>query len=115
MHESAADEMRKRVAVTDTFRPGSPLPGEVEAISVRHGEILFWLSNHGALVAGDVLLGANGGVRVCPDSWLGTAITPEQLRSELRELLERPVELVLLTHGGPVENGRGALAAALES
>jgi glyoxylase-like metal-dependent hydrolase (beta-lactamase superfamily II) len=113
VHEPAADEMRKRVAVTDTFRPGSPLPGGVEAIGVRHGEILFWLANHRALVAGDVLLGANGGVRICPDSWLGTAVTPKELRAELGELLARPIELVLLTHGGPVENGQAALTAAL--
>lgn len=114
VHEPAAEEMRKRVPVTDTFRAGEQLPGDVEAIGVRHGEILFWIQRYGALVAGDALLGDNGGVRVCPDSWLGTAISPEELRTELREVAQRPVELILLTHGGPVEDGHAALAAALD-
>ncbi len=115
-HTRAAQPIRKRVRVTDTFRPGEPLPGGVEAReSGRGGEILFWIPEHGALVAGDVLLGAaGGGLRVCPDSWLGERITPQELRERLRRLLELPIELILLTHGEPVlERGRDALERAL--
>ena len=38
-----------------------------------------------------------------------------ELRESLRPLLDLPVELVLVSHGEPVlENGREAIAAALE-
>jgi glyoxylase-like metal-dependent hydrolase (beta-lactamase superfamily II) len=116
-HENRLEQMRKRVAPTDTFGGGDSLPGGVEAMTTRDGEALFWLPAHGAIVAGDVLLGReDGGVRVCPDSWLGDKITPQQVRDELRPLLDRPVELILLTHGEPVvENARGALEQALSS
>lgn len=71
---------------------------------------------HRALVAGDVLLGTpEGGIRVCPDSWLSPGVDGSALRSSLRPLLERRVELVLLTHGEPVLTGAvDALARALE-
>jgi glyoxylase-like metal-dependent hydrolase (beta-lactamase superfamily II) len=117
-HEKALDEMSKRVAATETFAAGDNLPGGVEAMTTRNREALFWLPDHAALVAGDVLLGrAGGGVRVCPDSWLSEKLTPEGLREELRAaLLDRPVELILLTHGEPVvENARAALDEALVS
>ena len=116
-HEPAAAELRKRVAVTDTFAADTELPGRVEPKeAARGGEILFWIPEHRALVAGDVLLGTtDGGIRVCPDSWLGDRTTPETLRDELRPLLDLPLELVLLTHGEPVvDNARDALAHALE-
>lgn len=115
-HEPAAEEARKRTTVTDVFAVGDDLPGGVEALeSVRGGEILFSLPATRALVTGDVLLGTpGGGIRVCPDSWLGPNTTPEALREELRALLDRPVELVLLTHGEPVTEGaRDALDHAL--
>jgi glyoxylase-like metal-dependent hydrolase (beta-lactamase superfamily II) len=114
-HENRLDEMRQRVALTDTFTGGDTLPGDVEAMTTREGEALFWVPAHSALVAGDVLLGREGGgVRVCPDSWLGDKITPQEVRDELRPALDRPVELILLTHGAPVvENAREALDRAL--
>jgi glyoxylase-like metal-dependent hydrolase (beta-lactamase superfamily II) len=115
-HAPAASELRKRTTVTDEFAAGDRLPGGVEPLeSARSREILFWLPSPGALVAGDVLLGtADGGIRVCPDSWLGRNADPAALREELRVLLDRPVELVLPTHGEPVVSGaREALGAAL--
>lgn len=116
-HEQAVAEARKRVAATETFAAGDRLPGGVEGIATRDGETLFWLPAHAALVAGDVLLGREGGnVRVCPDAWLPEGMTPAGLRDDLRPLLDRPVELVLLTHGEPVlENAREELDRALGS
>lgn len=38
-------------------------------------ETILWIAEHGALVFGDVVLGADGGVRVCPESWLEGATT----------------------------------------
>ena len=52
---------------------------------------------------------------MCPDSWLGEQPDPQELRTELRQLLDLPLELVLLTHGDPVvQNAREALAQALD-
>lgn len=93
-----------------------PLPAGVEAYPVeRADETLFWIGKHNALVAGDVLLGTDGGgVRVCPESWLKEEFRGEAFRASLRFLLELPIERVLVSHGRPVlENGRAALAAAL--
>jgi hypothetical protein len=81
-------------------------------------ETMVWLPEHRALVAGDRVIGAaGGGVRLCPQSWLGylpNALTVADLRQRLRPLLELPIELVLVSHGEPVlAGGREALAAAL--
>jgi glyoxylase-like metal-dependent hydrolase (beta-lactamase superfamily II) len=115
-HEPAVADLRERTSVTDTFAAGDALPGDVEALATeRAAEVVYWLPGHRALVAGDVLLGTpDGGVRVCPDSWLGDRTTPEELREELRRVLDRPVEMLLLTHGEPVlEGAREALDRAL--
>jgi glyoxylase-like metal-dependent hydrolase (beta-lactamase superfamily II) len=94
-------------------------PAAVEEISVigtgGETERLFWLAEHGALVTGDVILGADdGGVRICPDSWLPEELRGEAIRRELMPLLELPVERVLPAHGEPVlEGAREALARAL--
>src|SRR5919197_1156953 len=69
---------------------------------------IFYLEPWHALVAGDVLVGENGGIRV-PVSWFPKE---EQdwvrtgLKERLRALLELDVDLVLVSHGDPVlENG----------
>ena len=115
-HERAAEDARERTVVTDPFSADGRLPGGVEAIEAVGGsELLYWIPEARALVAGDALLGtAGGGVRVCPDSWLGDRTTPEALREELSQVLELPVELLLPTHGEAVVRGaREALQAAL--
>ena len=74
--------------------------------------MLLWIPTQRALAAGDVLLGtAEGGIRVCPDSWLAPGVSPVALREQLRELLlDLPIELLLLAHGEPVrENAHDAL------
>ena len=79
---------------------------------------MFWLAAQRALIAGDRVLGADGGgLRLCPGSWLGylgSGLTLEGLRVLLRPLLELPIELVLVAHGEPVlSGGREALAEAI--
>jgi glyoxylase-like metal-dependent hydrolase (beta-lactamase superfamily II) len=104
------EEVAKRVPISDTFDPGDALPGGVEAQRPR--EAVFWIPEHRALLAGDVLLGANGGVRVMPDSWLGPR-PRDVFRADMERLTDLPIELLLLTHGRVVENGREALRTAL--
>jgi len=96
------------------FLSVADLPGGVTALEAAF-EIVFWIPAHAALVAGDILLGQDGGgVRVCPDSWLGPW-SREDVRAELRPLLDLPIERILPAHGAPVlAEGRDALAAALD-
>jgi hypothetical protein len=73
-----------------------------------------------ALVPGDRLLGDGaGGLRLCPESWLGyidRAAPPghAQLQAALAPLLELGAERVLVSHGEPVlRDGAAALRAVL--
>jgi glyoxylase-like metal-dependent hydrolase (beta-lactamase superfamily II) len=94
---------------------GGDLPRGVEGHHAVHfDETVFWIPEHGALLFGDVVLGAaGGGVRLCPESWLENASHAE-LKEALRPLLGLPVERLLVSHSEPVlEDGRAALALAL--
>jgi hypothetical protein len=107
-YEPAADEVRKRTQVTDTFAAGDPLPGGIEANEVGP-EAVYWIREHRGLVVDDVLIAREDEpLRV----WSGG----DAARDALRPLLELPIDIVLLTHGPPVlEGGREALAAALDA
>jgi glyoxylase-like metal-dependent hydrolase (beta-lactamase superfamily II) len=109
---------RRAGVVTDPFRPGDSLPGGLEAHrTARGGEVVFRIPAHSALVPGDVLLGTeDGGVRMCPESWLPSGKTHSDLAESLRPLLGLPIERILVSHGDPVlEGGRAALARALDA
>jgi hypothetical protein len=117
-HRRSRDDVVARYAAS-TSRARKALPRGVETIPIAGaGEVMVWLPEHRALVPGDRLLGdGNGGLRVCPDSWLRylrDGMTDRELREALRPLLGLPVELVLVSHGKPVlTDGRAALARAL--
>jgi len=98
-----ANEKRTGVPVSG-FRPGDALPGGIEALATgRSTEVAYWIPEHRTLVPGDVLLGADdGGLRLCPTSWVPASVTHAKLRAALQPLLELPVERVLVTHGEPV-------------
>jgi glyoxylase-like metal-dependent hydrolase (beta-lactamase superfamily II) len=101
--------------LVEPYELGEPLPGGVDALDAdRKNEVLLWLREPRALVAGDVLLGTDDGrVSICPESWLDGQ-TREEVRETLREALELPVELLLLAHGAPiVEDAHAALERAL--
>lgn len=111
------------VTVTDVVTTGAELPPGVEAFeTARHGEVVYWLPAHRALVAGDVLLGAGAKpratddpLRLCPERWLGKA-THDDLRESLRPLLDLPVQRVLVSHGKPVlRGGQRALERVLQA
>ena len=116
-HERSVDEVVGRYEATAWRREtGGTVPKGVEPIAVDPAEeTLFWLPEHRALVSGDVLEAADGDLRVCPISWLPKGETAERLATSLAPLRERPVELVLVSHGPPIlESGREALARALD-
>jgi glyoxylase-like metal-dependent hydrolase (beta-lactamase superfamily II) len=109
---------RRGVPVSDPFRPGDPLPGGLEAFrTARAAEVVYWLPQHRALVPGDVLIGdGEGGVRLCPESWLPATKSLADLAESLRPLLDLPVERILVSHGEPVlRGGKRALARALDA
>ena len=108
--------VRSTAELTERYDAGDAPPAGVEPVLVlpEIEETLWWLPEHGTLVAGDVLLGAPDGVTVCPDSWLEDEAPPAAIRAALRALLDLPVARVLVSHGEPVlEDGRGALERAL--
>jgi hypothetical protein len=105
-HRRSREAVRERYGA-ETSNAKANLPDGVETIAIRNaGERMVWIPEHGALVPGDRILGASrGGLRICPDSWLGYLrgrIDPAGLRAELRRLLDLPVRMVLVSHGEPV-------------
>ncbi|MSO94181.1 MAG: MBL fold metallo-hydrolase [Thermoleophilia bacterium] len=111
----AANERRTGITV-EAFRPGDQLPGGIEALPTgRSTEVTYWIPEHGAVVPGDVILGTgDGGLRLCPPSWLPAGTGHARLRTALKPLLVLPVERVLVSHGIPVtEDAQARLADAL--
>ncbi len=110
-HERSAEAFVERYGAVRSVIPDGVEPIPVEPME----ETLFWLPQYGALVAGDVLVGADeGGVRLLPESWMEGRTNPAEMRELLMPLLDLPVELVLVSHGEPVlEQGGAALAHAL--
>jgi glyoxylase-like metal-dependent hydrolase (beta-lactamase superfamily II) len=90
---------------------GERLPIGVEVLPGRESiDFVFFVESRRAVVAGDTLIDRGRGLEI-PVDWLPEDVTREQVVEGLRPLLERPVELVLATHGGPRD--RTALERAL--
>jgi hypothetical protein len=116
-HRRSRDAVAERYGAS-TSRAKKTLPRGVETLPIRRaGETMVWIPEHAALVPGDRILGGDGGLRLCPDSWLRylpSGMTGAELREALRPLLDLPIELVLVSHGEPVlSGGRDALDQAL--
>ena len=117
-HRRSRDAVAERYGAS-TSRAKKTLPRGVERLPIRRaGETMVWIPEHAALVLGDRILGGrNGGLRLCPNSWLRylhSGMTGAELREALRPLLRLPIELVLVSHGEPVlSGGRDALERAL--
>jgi hypothetical protein len=107
-HRRSSAELAERYGATV-----GELPGGVEAAVDAWDDRVYWLPGHRALVFGDVVIARDDGLEL-PRAWIGEQRYAE-VQEGLRPLLDLPVERVLVTHGEPVlENGREALAAALE-
>jgi hypothetical protein len=109
---------RSSVQLTERYDAADAAPAGVERLEVsRAGETIYWIAEHGALVPGDRILGDRPpGLRVCPQSWLRylDGYTRDDLREDLRMLLDLPVEMVLVSHGEPVfQDGSRELERAL--
>ena len=80
---------------------GNTLPGGLLPFSVaRYDEVVIWLPEQAALLSGDVLVrNDDGGLRLCPDSWLAPGDGPMRVGAALRTLPPLPIEYVLDSHG----------------
>jgi hypothetical protein len=107
---------RSAAAMVDRYSARVWAPTACRAAVARRAGVVFWIPEHSALVAGDVLLGdGKRGVKMCPESWLPSGKSRRDLAASLRPLLDLPVRRVLVSHGQPILTGGGrALARALE-
>jgi len=113
-HARSSEELARRYGGR-VRHPGDPLPGGARAIaSPTANELVFWLPAPRTVVPGDVLLGRDDGLSLCPEAWLESRGGIAQLVDDLVPLLGLPVSRVLTSHGPPVlTDGRDALARAL--
>ena len=93
------------------YTADSGLPAGVDAAfpGRQSNDLVLWIASRRTVVAGDTLVDFGGGLEI-HEPWLWTT-TRDQVVSQLRPLLDLPVEHVLATHGGP--HDRAALQRAL--
>jgi glyoxylase-like metal-dependent hydrolase (beta-lactamase superfamily II) len=89
--------------------PGTTLPGGLQALYDGRGrnETPLWLPEQRALVFADALTAPAGMLRVWATPWHGQRALPA-----LRQLLDLPFEIVIVSHGEPVHD-RAAFERAL--
>jgi hypothetical protein len=105
------DWLRSGRADAHWYAAGDRLPFGIEAFPGReHNDLVLWIENRRAVVAGDSLADFGDGIAIQPE-WLRKGVTREQVVAGLRPLLGLPVELVLPAHGAPTD--RAALERAL--
>lgn len=76
----------------------------------KPNDTVLWIESHRSVVAGDTLVDFGAGLEINP-RWLDQDMTRDRLADGLRPLLDKPVEHMLATHGGPF--GPTALERAL--
>jgi glyoxylase-like metal-dependent hydrolase (beta-lactamase superfamily II) len=104
------DEGDENPAPGTVFTAGDRLPSGVEAFpGIEPNDLVLWIERHRALVLGDSLVDRGEGLEI-PLTWLRD-VTLAEVLATLRPLLDLPVELVLPTHGPPVD--RAALVRAI--
>jgi glyoxylase-like metal-dependent hydrolase (beta-lactamase superfamily II) len=112
--DGSPDLVWLRAEAADHWRPytaDGPLPSGIEGFEGREpNDVVLWVESHRAVVSGDTLADFGDGLEVSA-RWLREGVTRESRIERLRPLLEKPVEHVLATHGGPFD--RAALERAL--
>jgi hypothetical protein len=118
-HHRSTDEVVARLGAK-VVTSGQPLPAGVEAFAIEGldgGETAYHLAAPKAVIFADAVIGKGGGeVRVAPASWaVDPVVYAQDFRRAVARATERPIELVLPSHGAPVLGGGGAaLRRALE-
>ncbi len=95
------------------YTSGDTLPGGVVAFpGLESNDLVLWFPNFGAVTAGDTLLARDGQLLI-PEDWIDSSKNSLQnVKHELKPLLELPVDLVLPTHGDPFTGEALRLALA---
>jgi hypothetical protein len=114
LHRFAADEtvMQGLEHVRPFDADGEIAPG-VEALLIGgydSGEVVYWLAEHAALVAGEVFQGRPDGLRIGPDPYL---VSRDALYAWLHHLDRLPVTMVLPAHGPAAPDGSDVIRRAL--
>jgi hypothetical protein len=107
----APDRPEDQLVTATRYAIGDSLFG-MEAYPGREGQLdlVLWSERIRAVIAGDTLVNLGKGLEI-PARWLPEGVTVEQVAAGLRPLLDKPVEIVLPTHGEPTD--RAALERAL--
>jgi len=102
--DGSPDLVWLRAEAQDHWRPytvDGPLPPGLEPYEGREpNDVVLWVESHRAVVAGDTVADFGDGLEIST-RWLREGVTRESRAERLRPLLEKPVEHVLATHGGP--------------
>jgi glyoxylase-like metal-dependent hydrolase (beta-lactamase superfamily II) len=102
--------LRENKGEARPYSAGDRLPFGADVFPGREpNDTVLWIESHRAVIAGDSLVDFGNGLEVSRN--LREVVTREQVAEGLRPLLDRPVEHVLATHGGPFD--RAALERAL--
>ena len=103
--------LKEGIGEAHPYSPGDRLDVGIEAFpGQKPNDMVLWVESRRTLVVGDTLPDFGDGLHVNP-RWLDPDVTREQVVEQLRPLLEKPIEHVLATHGGPYD--RSALERAL--
>ncbi len=103
--------VKEGIGEAHPYAAGDRLDVGIEAFpGQKPNDTVLWIESHCAVIAGDTLVDFGSGLEINP-RWLGPDMPLEQVVDGLRPLLEKPVEHVLATHGGPFD--RAALERAL--
>ena len=112
-HRRDADAIAERCGATVARHP---LPGGVEEFAAGppdDDQVAFFIRPHRTLVVAEFFTGTEAGLTMAPSP---ADPEPAALAARLRDLLELPIERVLVSHGPPVlRAGRAAIERALES
>ena len=93
------------------YAPGDRLPFGADVFQGhKPNDTVLWLEDQRGVISGDTLVDFGEGLEI-NERWLRPGVTREEVAAGLRPLLDRPVEHVLATHGGPFD--RAALERAL--
>jgi glyoxylase-like metal-dependent hydrolase (beta-lactamase superfamily II) len=95
--------LREGIGEAHVYEAGDRLDVGVDAFpGQKPNDMVLWIESHRAIVASDTLVDFGHGLGINP-RWLGPNVALEQVVAGLRPLLEKRVEHVLATHGGPYD------------
>ena len=103
--------LREKEGEARPYSPGDRLPFGADVFAGhKPNDTVLWVETRRAVISGDTLVDFGRGLEI-NERWLRAGVRREEIAAGLRPLLERPVEHVLATHGGPAD--RAALGRAL--